>query len=161
MGINTVASGSFALPTSTTNSLSGITGAATTYTATEFKYVINGRVYLKATDASAATPTTDSAGGNLVLASGYGTVIAWTVNTSGTVKIYRGETVKIDIYSPYDWSQAPEFPSTPGNEAVFAYTLHKNYSGSDFTIGTTNWNTASTAHTTVNVAYLPERPELS
>lgn len=159
MAIGNLATGTFAIPTSTTNSLSGITGAATTYTATQFSFAIDGKVYLKATASGAATPTTEAASGTLVLATGYGTVIVWTVNSSGTVALYRGETQALDAGN--NFVDAPEFPALPDTVCPFAYTVHKNYSGSNFTIGTTNWNTASTAHATQNVIYLPSRPQIS
>lgn len=152
--------GTFAIPTSTTNSLSGITGAATTYTATQFTFAIEGKVYLKATASGAATPTTDAASGaTLTLATATGTVLVWTVNSSGTVSVYKGDTVALDASN--NFLQTPNFPAVPATQCPFAYTVHKNYSGSNFSIGSTNWNTANTSHTTQNVFYLPERPQAS
>lgn len=159
MAIGNLATQTFAIPTSTTNSLSGITGAATTYTATQFSFVLDGKVYLKATASGAATPTTEAAGGTLVLANLYATVIVWAVDSGSTVKLYRGETVPVDAAG--NILDAPEFPALPDTVCPFAYTIHKNYSGSSFTIGSTNWNTASTAHATQNVMFLPSRPQIS
>lgn len=159
MAIGNLATGTLAIPTSATNMLSGITGAATTYTATQFAFAIDGKAYLKATASGAATPTTDSAGGTLVLATAYGTVVVWCVNSSGTVSVYRGETVALDGSNAF--TRAPAFPAIPGTVCPFAYTTHRNYSGSNFTIGSTNWNTGSTAHATQNCMYLPERPQTS
>ncbi len=159
MAIGNLASGNLVFSGTTTLPLSGITGAATTHTVTAFTYSIDGKLYLKATASGAATPTTDSAGGNLVLATAKGTVVVWALNAAGTVAIYRGETVDLD--SANAMKTAPAFPLLPATACPFAYTLHKNYSGSNFTIGTTNWNTASTAHATQNIAYMPERPQQS
>ena len=159
MAIGNLATGTFAIPTSTTNSLSGITGAAATYTATQFSFAIDGKVYLKATASGASTPTTDSAtGAALTLSNGYGCVCVWTVDSGGTVAIYKSSEVALDASRNFVGGY-PNFPAIPATVAPFAYTVHKNYSGSGFTFGTTNWNTSNTAHATQNVIYLPERPQ--
>lgn len=150
----------------TTLPLTGITGGATTHTVTAFTYSIAGKVYAKATASGAATPTTDSAGGNLVLTSsgsgatlvGTGTVVVFTVNAGGTVAIYRGETTSLDAGN--NFVDAPEFPALPDTVVPFAYIVVKNNTGSNLTIGTNNWS-AFTSAVTQNVAYLPQRPQIA
>lgn len=150
----------------TTLPLSGISGAATTYTFTAATYSIDGKVYAKATASGAATPTTDSAGGNLVVTSsgsgstlvGTGTVVVWAVNSGGTVAIYRGETTSLDASG--NFVDVPEFPAIPDSVAVFAYIVVKNNTGSNLTIGTSNWS-AFTSAATQNVVYLPSRPQVA
>lgn len=151
----------------TTLPLSGITGAATTYTFTAATYSIDGKVYAKATASGAATPTTDSSpGASLVLASsgsgatlvGYGTVVVWTVNSAGTVALYRGETTGLDASG--NFVDVPEFPALPDTVVPFAYIVVKNNTGANLTIGTSNWS-AFTSAVTQNVSVLPSRPQVS
>lgn len=155
------------LPFGTTASLSAISGAATTYTFTQSFLVFDGKQYYKATAAGAATPTADSAAAKLAdgstaglsLATGYGTVCVWAANSGGTVTLWRGETVALDSGNAF--TKAPNFPTLPDDVVAFGYTTHRNYSGSAFVIGTTNWNTGSTAHATQSVMVLPGRPQVS
>ena len=44
----------------------------------------------------------------------------------------------------------PAFPAIPGTGQIcpFSFTTHRNYGGSSFTIGSTNWNTSLAAHAT-------------
>jgi hypothetical protein len=150
----------------TTLPLSGITGAATTYTFTAATYALGGKVYAKATAAGAATPTSEATGLSLVLTSsgsgatlvGTGTVLVWTVNASGTVALYRGSLESLDAASAF--LRAPEFPALPDTVVPFAYVVLKNNTGSNLTVGSSNWS-AFTSAVTQNVMYMPERLQVA
>jgi hypothetical protein len=143
--------------------LTGLSGAATTYSFSIFGYTINGIAYRQAIASGAATPTTDASAGTaaaLALAINQSRVYVWGVNAAGTVQVFAGPAVTWPNSSGTA-TGAPiplQFPAVPSTTACIAYVVISNGSnGAAFAHGTTNWNaTGITVGTVVNLAgWLP------
>ena len=144
--------------------LTGISGAATTYSTGSSAqiYCINGKAYSKAQVSGGTTPTTDAASSAAItLTANYGTVVVWTLNSAGTVAVYKGSTESLD--SAGNFLRAPSFPTLPDTVTAFAYTIHKGGSTTSgtWTFGSSNWNAAGLTHTVVDICALPDRPQTS
>ena len=98
--------------------LTGISGAATTYStgAAAQEYCINGKAYSKAQVSGGTTPTTDKITGAAFkgLVAGKKSVFVFTLNAAGTVGVAQGSVEAIDT---------PQFPTLPDTEAPFAYVI--------------------------------------
>jgi hypothetical protein len=143
--------------------LTGLSGAATTYSSSLFGYALNGDAYSKAAVAGGATPTTDGNTGAAFLPQAINTACAyvWAVDASGNVKLYQG---KIVSWTDTTASSTPcPLPAIPGSVAPFAaHTVQNGATGSSWTIGTSNWNaTGITAVTVRNLCQLRNTPLLS
>lgn len=144
--------------------LTGISDAATTYStgASGFSFAIDGKAYNKTQVSAGTTPTTDgNTGAPITLTAGYGTVVVWAINASGTVSVYQGSEEALD--SSGDFINATQLPRLPDTVAPFAYTIHKGGStlSGTFTFGSSDWNTTGMTHTVVDVMQLPSRPQVS
>jgi hypothetical protein len=143
--------------------LTGLSGAATTYSSSAFGYALNGDAFAKALVSGGATPTTDSNTGVAFKAQAINTACAyvWAVNAAGTVLLYQGPIVS---WTDTTASSTPcPLPAIPGNVTSFAaHTVQNGATGSSFTIGTSNWNqTGITAPTVRNLCQLRNTPLLS
>lgn len=150
------------------NSLLTATGAETVHdTTVRLDFSIGGKMYSKSgTNADQATPTTDYNTGaaftGLVGTSttGQGSVFVWAYTSGGTVKVMQGTVEALDADG--NFLQVPQFPTVPDDVCPFAYSVSKHYGqASTFTFGSSNWNTSGHTHVIVNVATLPDRPQVS
>jgi len=142
--------------------LTGISGAATTYSSSAFDLAIDGKVITKAAVAGGTTPTTDgNTGLPITLTANNGAVVVWGVNAAGTVSVYKGDTQALD--SAGGFTIAPQFPRVPDTVCAFAYTIHKAGSTTvgTWTFGTSNWNATGLTHAVNNLADFPARPQVS
>lgn len=155
------------------NSLLTATGAETVHdTTVRLDFSLNGKMYSKSgTNADQTTPTTDYADSTLFSDSskqlvgvasggGQGTVVVWGYTSAGTVKCMMGSRETLDAAG--NFAVAPKFPRIPSDVCPFAYQVLKHYGqGSTVTFGTSNWNTSGFTNAIVNVAVLPDRPQIS
>lgn len=142
--------------------LTGISGAATTFSSSALPYAIRGKAYTLGAQSGATTPTTDTGTGVAIpsLAKNYGTSFVWGVNASGTVQVIQGSVNALDVGGLF--ILPPTFPALPDNFCPLAYTIHKNGStGSAWTFGTSNWNATGMTNTVVNLATMPDHPQVS
>jgi len=137
--------------------LTGISGAASTYSTSAFGYAINGVLAAKASVAGGVTPVID---GNTQVAFpaigiNQAAAVVWSINAAGLIAVSKGPTVAWTNTNVA--STVLQLPSTPSGYVAFAYHLIQNgAAGSAFTIGTSLWNaTGVTLPTVVNVAQLP------
>lgn len=143
--------------------LTGLSGAATTYSTSLFGFAINGDNYAKAAVAGGTTPTTDGASGSaMTLTANQAAAFVWAVDSSGTVKVYKGPTVTWTDTTAS--STACQLPVLPGNVAPFA--AHTVQAGSTtsgtWTFGSSNWNaTGISAITVRNLCQLRNTPLLT
>src|SRR6478672_9547410 len=146
---------------STKAALTGISGAATTFTTTNAQvFAINGKAYAKAAVAGGATPTTDAnTGSAITLTANNGCVVVWALDASGNVKVQAGDTKALDASG--NFVDTPQMPLMLDTLAPFAYTIHKagaTTSGT-WTFGSSNWSATGLTHTVVDVLTLPSRPQ--
>ena len=135
--------------------LTGLSGAATTYSFSIFGYTINGLAYKQAIASGAATPTTDGntlAAAQLALAINQVRCYVWAVNAAGTVTVFAGPAVSWPNSS--GTSTGPVIvvpdPAIPSTFATFArHTVANGSNGAAFAFGTTNWNATGIAISTV------------
>lgn len=145
--------------------LTGISGAATTYTtANAVLSAINGKSYSKAAVTGGTTPTTDVVTGAAFvgLTAGYGSVFVWGVNASGTISVCQGTVEKLDSVGAFA-TAAPSFPPVPDTVAPFAYVVVKagaTTSGT-WTFSSSNWNATGITVSVQDVLELPDRPQVS
>lgn len=151
--------------TLTTAGLTGISGAATTYStsATAMSFMNDGKFLTKAQVSGGTTPTTDGVTGAAFATQAINTVCCyvWSITAGGTHKVTQG---KVTAWTDTTASSTPvPFPQLVGTDTPFAYVVIKNGStGSTFTFGTSNWNqTGITVDTPVNVCNLPAAVPLS
>jgi len=143
--------------------LTGLSGAATTYSSSLFGYALNGDAYAKAAVAGGASPTTDgNTGAAMTLVANQAASFVWAVNAAGTVSVYKGPTVSWTDTTAN--STACPLPAIPGNVAPFA--AHTVQAGSTtagtWTFGSSNWNaTGISAITVRNLCQLRNQPLLT
>lgn len=139
--------------------LTGLSGAATTYSTSAFAYAIDGIAYSNGANSTAASPTTNSttsaALSTTAPATGFrGALVVWTVDAGGTERIRSRGFVTSLSGDPV----VLEFPEIPATEVPFAYHTIKagtTVSGT-WTFGSSNWNaTGITIGTVANLATLP------
>jgi hypothetical protein len=138
--------------------LTGITGAATTYSTSAVVYSIRGKAYSKAAVSAGSTPDIDyETKAPIVIASGFGTVVVWAFDPAGTVRAYKGSTVELGTDG--NFIVPPQFPELDNDATAFAYTVHKKTGTGPWTFGVSNWNAAGAAHFIQDVVVLPDRPQ--
>lgn len=138
------------------------TGAETVYDTTVIiEYAINGIAYRLAAVTDGATPTSDQEGVVLTaLAVSEGCALLWLVDAAGLVSLMQGATEGLDGADAFEF--APEFPEMPEGTVAFAYSILVNAAaGSEFIIGTDNWNQTGMTATHTNIMVLPSRPQTS
>lgn len=154
------------------NSLLTATGAETVHdTTVRLDFSINGKMYSKSgTNADQTTPTTDH--GDSVAFSdstktltgtttaGQGTVVVWGYNSSLAVKCMMGSRETLNASGTF--AEPPQFPAIPSDVCPFAYQVLKHYgTASTITFGTSNWSATGFTNAIVNIATLPDRPQVS
>lgn len=145
------------------NSLLTATGAETVHdTTVRLDFSIGGKMYSKSgTNADQATPTTDYNTGATftALTANQGTVMVWGYNSDGTVKCMMGS---IETLSGGTFLESPQFPSIPADICPFAYQVLKaGATAGTVAFGTSNWNATGFTNAIVNVATLPNRPQVA
>lgn len=143
--------------------LTGLSGAATTYSASIFGFAIAGRAYCSTIKSGAATPTTDgNTAAAMTLTANQAAAFVWAVDSSQAIKVYKGPTVS---WTDTTASSTPcPLPSIPANVCPFA--AHTVQAGSTtsgtWTFGSSNWNAAGIASITVrNLCQLDTTPLLT
>ena len=160
-------------PQSGTLSVTG--GAATTYVlGTAMDWTFNGKWRTqKASGSGLATPTTDHntglafpplvGGASVTNATGQGANIVWGLDTkdSDAVVCMQGPIQNLDIQG--NFSKAPLMPAVPGDVVPFAYQVLKagnTASATAIIFGTANWNATGFTNVIVDVAVLPDKPQV-
>ena len=141
----------------------------TTNVAVATKAIILGKFGTPiATGATTATPTVDAVTGLpfVPLVANQATVLVWGANLAGALKLAQGtiENTQVGVTTTAGaFINAPQFPSLPDDFCPLAYTLVRTSpTGAAFTAGTTAWAASGiTTLTPVNVAVLPDRPQVS
>lgn len=138
--------------------LTGLSGAATTYTTSAFNSVIRGVQRVKAAVAGGATPTTDAnTGAAMTLVANQAAVFVWGVNAAGTVQVIKGATVSYTDTTA--GSTEVKLPPIPDTFCPFAYVVIKAGATvvGTWTFGSSNWNaTGIVVDTVVNLCTLPD-----
>ncbi len=137
-------------------------GAETVYdTTVAIDYCIDGIAYAKATVADGVTPTADQKGDTLIpLQVSEGCALLWMLNAAGTVAVMQGGIEDLDSADAF--KKAPEFPEVPEDNTAFAYMILTNgAAGSEFVIGTDNWNQTGAVVSIKNLMVLPSRPQVA
>lgn len=155
-----------------TANLSGITGAATTYTIQNVTYSVGGKLYYKGTASGAATPTTDVVTGKAfnAIQKNQGCVYVWTLDAAGNVGVAQGPLpvsptttgTQTNVDDSGNYTLLPQFPAIPDTLTPFAYSVVRttsSYAGTGFLFGSANWNTAGVVATAVDLLVLPAVPQ--
>ena len=157
----------------TTSGLLTATGAETVYdTTVTINYVVNGKIATKTAITDGATVTTDYntgaafpalvGGASVSGAYGQGAIVVWGLIAGGTVKCVQGAASALDAGGSF--VLAPQFPAVPDTMTPFAYQVLKagaTASASAIIFGTANWNATGFTNAIVNVAVLPDGPQVS
>lgn len=144
--------------------LTGLSGAATTYSTSAVGFAIQGKLFAKALVSGGASPTTDAAtGAAMTLTANQAAAFVWALDTTGAVKVYKGPTV---AWTDTTAGSTPVYlPGTiPSTVVPFAYHLVQagaTTSGT-WTFGSSNWNaTGISAVSVTNASQLPSAPLLT
>ena len=121
--------------------LTGLSGAATTYSSSLFGFALAGRAYAKAAVAGGATPTTDGAAGTaMTLVANQAAAFVWAVNAAGTVLVFKGPTVSwTDTTASSTACPLPVIPASVTQFAAHTVQAGSTTSGT-WTFGSSNWN---------------------
>lgn len=146
--------------------LTGLSGAASTYSTSAIAMIIDGKCYNKAAVSGGTTPTTDgnsALAADLALAVNQARAYVWCVNSGGTVKVCGGPVKRWSNSSGTSTGEPVvlHFPAIPSGYIPFAaHYVGIGSNGSAFTFGSTNWNTTGVNVGTVqNLAgNLPSAP---
>lgn len=146
--------------------LTGISGAATTFSASVIAYALNGKAYTTTIQTTAAFPTVDIQTGVAwagLQKANTGTVLLVGVQAGATVYVAaQGSVESLDAAG--NFLNAPKFPSVPDNFCPVAYIIVKagaTFVAATFLPGTTVWNTTGMTYAVQNVAALPDRPQVA
>lgn len=144
--------------------LTGLSGAATTYSSSAFGYCIDGVAYTNGANSGAATPTLNGgvAGTNITLTANKARAVVWAVNAAGAETVFAGPIV--DWTDTTAGSTSCPLPAIPSGFAPFA--MHTIQGGATlsgtWTFGSSNWNaTGLTVGTVRNLAQLPSTPPVT
>jgi hypothetical protein len=136
-------------------------------------YAIRGKFYSKANLSNTTTPTTDYATGLAFISVPAASATQWNgcaytigFDHSGNLKVVQGTIVQMDL--AYTTStvaaflDAPQFGALPLDFCPIGYLIMWQYNNSTaaFLFGTTSNSLANAAFTFVDVATLPDRPQI-
>ena len=146
--------------------ITGISGAATTFSAAVTPYAINGKAYTSTVQTTAAFPTADISTG-LTLAglqkANTGTVLLVGVQAGAAVCVVaQGSIEALDAGG--NFIIPPKFPSVPDNFCPLGYIVVKagaTFVAATFLPGTTVWNTTGITVAVQNIAALPDNPQVA
>lgn len=145
--------------------LTGISGAATTYStgAAAQTYAVNGKAATKAQVSGGATSITDLNTGVAFtgLTANKGSVFVWALNAAGTVAVAQGSVEPLDAAGAF--VNPPQFPRLPDSNTAFAYVVIKAGATTvgTWTFGSSNWNSTGITVSVVDVLMLPSRPQVA
>lgn len=146
--------------------LTGLSGAATTFSASVVPYAINGKAYTTTIQTTAAFPTADIATGATLLGlqkANTGTVLVVGVQAGAAVYVVaQGSVEGLDVGG--NFIAPPKFPALPDNFCPLAYVIVKagaTFVAATFLPGTTVWNTTGITIAVQNVAALPDRSQVA
>jgi hypothetical protein len=168
--------GVFSRAGSATANLSGVTGAAKTYTTQNMTFSNNSKLYYVASAAGATTPTTDAVTGKAfkALSIQQGCIYVWTLTAAGVVGLVQGP-IPVNLPSGAigtnmdlngNFTAPPQFPELPDTLTPFAYivvSVGTTYAGTGFIPGSSdNWNATGITTTEQDLSYgLPATPQIS
>lgn len=144
---------------STLAGLTGLSGAATTYStaALTIQYSVGGKAYAKAQVSGGATPTTDAADSLAFdpITANKACVFVWALNAAGTVQVFQGGVVSFTDTTA--GSTSCPFPILPDTSTAFAYCVVQGIStvSGNWLLGTSNHNATGITITVTNVWRLP------
>lgn len=147
-----------------------VLGTTSTYTTTvTTECVINGKFGTTlGAQTNTASPTTDATTGAafVPLVANQAICLVWGVNLAGTIKLAQGLAVPTVVgvtTTAGAFIMPPPFPALPDDFCPIAYGfVRTSPTGNAFTTGTTNWTASGiTASTFVNIAVLPDRPQVA
>jgi len=152
--------------------LTGISGAATTYSSSAVNYTVNGKAYTVTGQAGTAFPTTDEltqhspAGAQLyagLTKPNTATVFVVGCDAGDTILSCTQGTI-VPIGPEGDIPIPPQFPSFPDDFCPMAYIVAK--AGKTFVApvwrpGSQNWNTTGMTYNVVDIVALPDHPQIS
>ena len=122
--------------------LTGLSGAATTFSTNALTFAIGAKVPAAKTFTTAATPTTDASTGVAFkpLVANQVCVFLFGVDAGGNAKVAQGQAVPWTDTSAN--STAVPFPSLPDTVAPFGYAVIKagSTTSGNWTFGSSNWN---------------------
>lgn len=144
-------------------------GTTSTYSTTNTtECVIKGKWATTLTaQTNTASPTTDAFTGAAFTALGDNqvTVMVWGVNAAGAIQVCQGtiqDTATGVTTTPGTVHTAPQFPKLPDDFCPIGYSVHKTApSASAWTPCTSAWAATGVTSTFVNVAVLPDRPQIA
>jgi len=143
------------------SNLTGLSGAATTFTTSIFPYTLRGKAYSNPAVAGGATPTTDFLNGlPITLLAGQGRAVLWCVDAAGTERVVAGPVVPLDAAGAF--IDPPQLPSVPDTLCPFAYSLHRAGPSTvgTWTFGVSNWNATGLVHVAQSLATYPDRAQV-
>ena len=146
--------------------LTGLAGAATTFSGSVVPYAIDGKAYTSTIQTGAAFPTTDIATGVTLAGlqkANTGTVLVLGNQAGAAVNVVaQGSVEALDVGG--NFVAPPKFPSLPDNFCPLAYAIVKagaTFVAATFLPGTTVWNTTGITIAVQNVVALPDRPAVA
>lgn len=143
--------------------LTGLSGAATTYSSSAVPFSIAGKMFTKAAVSGGATPTTDgNTGAAMTLTANQAACFVWGLDSSGTVKVYKGATQSYtDTTANSTACPLPNIPDTIAPVAMLVIKAGATTVGT-WTFGSSNWNaTGIVIDTVVNLAGSPSHIPLT
>jgi len=147
-----------------TNSLLTAAGGETVHDTTVLlTFCLNGKLYAKSgTNADQTTPVLDHSTGLAFpsMTANEGCIVVWGYTSAGVVKCIQGNITEM---SGGVFVQAPEFPANiPDDICLFAYQVLKcGATAGTVIFGTSNWTATAFTNAVVNIATLPNRPQIS
>jgi hypothetical protein len=144
-------------------------GTTSTYSsAATTECIINGKWGTTlAAQTNTASPTTDANTGAafVALTDNQISVFVWGVTADGAIAVCQGsvqDTATGVTTTPGTVHTAPQFPTLPADFCPLAYTLIQTApSAATWTFGSGEWAATGITDTWVNVAVLPDRPQIS
>lgn len=146
-----------------------VAGTTSTYSVTTAsKGIINGKwVTAVSSGSNVASPTTDVNTGEAFVAinDNEASVFVLGQNAAGTVQVAQGSIEKTQVgvtTTAGDFIQAPQFPMLPDDFMPLAYILIRAApSASAWTFGSSAFDATGITDAWVDIACLPDRPQIS
>lgn len=144
-------------------------GTTSTYTTTATTECMIGGKWATglAAQTNTASPTTDARTGAAFTAitDNQATVLVWGVTAAGAIAVCQGgiEDTEVGITTTAGaFKNAPQFPPLPDNFCPIGYSLHRTApSAATWTPGTSSWAATGVTSLFVEVAVLPDRPQIA
>ena len=121
--------------------LSGLAGAATTFTSVAVPFSVRGAAFTRAVNTAAASPTTDAVtGAAITLVANQARVVCWGANAAGTNQVIAGPVAAWTDTTAL--STEVKMPSLPDTFTLMATSTIKAGATTvgTWTFGSSNWN---------------------